>query len=330
MRYSMKIVKFDKSKAPTAITNALKGAHQIIDLSEIEKFKYSDFYHMKTCDFFLNNGTFGSEHPKRIWKPDVDNHKLAVMNHRNDLVNMFANHYGKKILYFESATLSRMKCNYINKFYKHISPRFYRMGLNHWVFSKTKWCKPIKGRLEQNLKSIEYENNFTFKNVFNHKWKNNKDGYILILPGLEDDPTSSVPVESFVEQTVHWIKKVTDRKIVIKAHPHSKLTYDNLGVEVMVGESRIVDLAKDIYCAVLDSSTSIFELTELGIPTITTEHSFGVGLGNTDYTKIENLHYASSEDVLKWYEQMASTEFLMSELDDPSFIMPRIKELLYE
>ena len=32
----MKIVKFDKSKAPTAITNALKGAHQIIDLSERE------------------------------------------------------------------------------------------------------------------------------------------------------------------------------------------------------------------------------------------------------------------------------------------------------
>jgi len=147
---------------------------------------------------------------------------------------------------------------------------------------------------------------------------------------LEDDPTSSIPVAKFVAQTVHCIKQVTDRKIVVKAHPHSKLTYDDLDVEVMVGDSKIVDLAKDVYCAVLDSSTSIFELTELGIPTITTKHSFGVGLGNTDYTKIENLHYASSEEVLNWYEQMASTEFLMSEFNSKDFIMPRIMELLNE
>ena len=98
----------------------------------------------------------------------------------------------------------------------------------------------------------------------------------------------------------------------------------------MTGSNRIVDIVKDVYCAVLDSSTSIFELTELGIPTITTQHSFGVGLGNTDYTKIENLHYASSEEVLKWYEQMASTEFLMSEFADEDFITPRIMELLDE
>jgi len=326
----MKIVKFDKSKAPTAIANALKQNHQIIDLSDVTAFGYEHFWHMKTCHFFLNNGTFGSTHIKRQWLPNADNHKMAVMNHRNEMVNMFAKHFNKNIIHLESATLSRMKCNYVNKFYKQIAPRFYRMGLNHWVFSHTKWCKPIKGRLEKNLKLIEEENKFTFKNVFNHQWKNNKDGYIVILPGLEDDPTSSIPVAEFVAQTVHWIKKATNRKIVVKAHPHSKLTYENLGVEVMTGPTRLTDLAKDLYCAVLDSSTSIFELTELGIPTITTQHSFGVGLGNTDYTKIENLHYASSEEVLKWYEQMASTEFLMSEFADEDFITPRIMELLDE
>ena len=204
------------------------------------------------------------------------------------------------------------------------------MGLNHWVFSKTKWCKPIKDRLEKNLKLIEDANNIKFTNVFNHKWKNNKNGYVLILPGLEDDPTSSIPVAEFVAQTVHWIKQVTDRKIVVKAHPHSKLTYNDLDVEVLTGPSKIVDLTKDVYCAILDSSTSIFELTELGIPTITTEHSFGVGLGNTDYTKIEDLYYASKEEVLKWFEQMASTEFLLGEFNNEEFILPRIEELLNE
>ena len=324
----MKIVQFDKSKAVTSITHALKEKHEIINLSNTDSFNYKDFYDMKTCDFFLNNGTFGSNHPKRQWLPDANNHKMAVMNHRNELVNMFAYHFNKKIIHIESATLSRMKCNYVNNFYKQIPPRYYRMGLNHWVYSKTKWCKPIKGRLEKTISLIESANNIKFTNVHNHQWKNNKDGYILILPGLEDDPTSSIPVAEFVAQTVHWIKQVTDRKIVIKAHPHSKLTYSDLDVEVMVGNNKIVDIAKDVYCAILDSSTSIFELTELGIPTITTEHSFGVGLGNTDYRKVENLHYANSNEVLKWFEQMASTEFLMSEFDNTDFILPRIKELL--
>jgi len=324
----MKIVQFDKSKAVTSITQALKDNHEIINLSNTDSFNYKDFYDMKTCDFFLNNGTFGSNHPKRQWLPDANNHKMAVMNHRNELVNMFAYHFNKKIIHIESATLSRMKCNYINKFYKEIPPRYYRMGLNHWVYSKTKWCKPIKGRLEKTISLIESANNIKFTNVHNHQWKNNKDGYILILPGLEDDPTSSIPVAEFVAQTVHWIKQVTDRKIVVKAHPHSKLTYDNLNVEVMTGDSKIVDIAKDVYCAILDSSTSIFELTELGIPTITTEHSFGVGLGNTDYRKVENLHYANSNEVLNWFEQMASTEFLMSEFGNGEFILPRIMELL--
>jgi hypothetical protein len=326
----MKIVKFDKSKAPTAIANALKGKHEIIDLSDVTAFGYEHFWHMKSSDFFLNNGTFGSTHPKRQWLPNAENHKMAVMNHRNEMVNMFAKHFNKNIIHLESATLSRMKCNYINKFYKVIPPRFYRMGLNHWVFSHTKWCKPIKGRLEKNLKLIEEENKFTFKNVFNHQWKNNKDGYIVILPGLEDDPTSSVRVDKFVANAVKTIRQYTDRKIIVKAHPHSKLTYENLDVKVMTGSNRLVDLAKDIYCAVLDSSTSVFELTELGIPAITTEHSFGMLLGNTDLSKIENLHYASSEEVLNWYEQMASTEFLMSEFADEDFITPRIVELLDE
>jgi len=326
----MKIVQFDKSKAVTSITHALKDKHEIINLSNTDSFNYKDFYDMKTCDFFLNNGTFGSEHTKRQWMPNADNHKMAVMNHRNELVNMFAYHFNKNIIHIESATLSRMKCNYINKFYKQIPPRFYRMGLNHWVFSKTKWCKPIEGRLEKNLELIESANHIKFTNVFNHKWKNNKNGYILILPGLEDDPTSSIPVDKFVEQSVHWIKQVTDRKIVVKAHPHSKLNYNNLDVKVITGESKIVDMKDDIYCAVLDSSTSIFELTELGIPTITTEHSFGVGLGNTDLRKIEKLNYAKSDEVLKWYKQMASTEFLLSEFNNEEFILPRIMELLNE
>ena len=68
----------------------------------------------------------------------------------------------------------------------------------------------------------------------------------------------------------------------------------------------------------------------MGIPVITTVHSFGMLLGNTEFSKIENLYYATSDEVLKWYEQMAATEFLLSEFNNKDFILPRIMELLNE
>lgn len=329
----MKIILFDKSKAPHQLFHALKNDSEVIDYTKVNSFNYEHLYHIKTCDFFINNGTFGSDHPKRNWLPNVENHKTAVMNHRNDIINMFARYYNKKIIWFESATISRMKCNYINKFYKEIPPRFYRMGLNHWVFSKTKWPTSQQGRLNSNLKIIEAENNIKFKNIENHQWKNNKNGFILILPGLEDDPTSSIPVDEFVRDNIKKIRKITDRKIVVKAHPHSKLEYKNIeekDVTVVVGGNKIVDMQNDIYCAVLDSSTSIFELVNLGIPTITTKHSFGADLKNTDISKIENLHYATSDEVYLWMEKMAATEYLLNEIGDVEFILPKIKELLNE
>ena len=332
----MKIVKFDDTKAAQAIQKALSG-HQFIDLSGKREFTYEDIYHIKTCDFMMNYGTFGSDHPTRQWTPETDKtadgygRKFAHFEFRNSIANMFAKYFNKPLIVFESATLSRVKNNYDNRHFKLIKPRYYRMGLGHCVWKHTKWCKPIEGRLEEKIKEIEESNTFKIQNIFNHQWKNNKDGSILILPGLEDDPTSSTPVEQWVTESVKEIRQHTDRKIVVKAHPVSKLTYDNLkqipNVEIYIGKNTIGDMAKDTYCGVLDSSTSIFQLIELGIPTFTTVYSFGYPLGNFELSKIENIHYANSNDVYKWYKEMISTEFTMKELEDPS-IIERIEELI--
>lgn len=334
----MKIIKFDNTKAAQAIEKALPN-HKFIDLSGKKEFTYEDIYHIKTCDFMMNYGTFGSTHPTRQWSPETDKRgdgyerKFAHFEFRNSIANMFAKHFNKPLIVFESATLSRVKNNYDNRHFKLIQPRFYRMGLGHWVWKHTKWCKPTKGRLEEKIKEIElYNPSFKIKNIFNHQWKNNKNGYILILPGLEDDPTSSVPVDKWVETSVRKIRKHTNRKIVIKAHPVSKLTYDNLkeikNLEIYTGKDKTIgDMAKDTYCGVLDSSTSIFQLIELGIPTFTTQFSFGFPLGNSDLSKIENINYANSNNVYNWYNDMISTEFTMEELESPS-IISKIEELI--
>lgn len=334
----MKVIKFDNTKATQAIEEALLG-HEFIDLSDKKEFTYEDIFNIKTCDFMMNYGTFGSTHPTRQWTPETDNlgngyeKKFALFEFRNSLANMFAQYFNKPLIVFESATLSRIKCNYINEHFKLIKPRFYRMSLSHWVYYHGKWCKPIKGRLQEKINEIEESNNIKIKNIFNHQWKNNKDGSILILPGLEDDPTSSIPVEKWVNETVKEIRKYSGRKIIIKGHPVSKLTYENLkdvyNTEVYVGKKIISEMINDTYCAVLDSSTSIFQLIELGIPTFTTKYSFGSPLGNINLNKIENIYYANSEEVLNWYEKMISTEFTLKEMKEPK-IIDRIKELIYD
>ena len=58
----------------------------------------------------------------------------------------------------------------------------------------------------------------------------------------------------------------------------------------------------------------MFELINLGIPCVCSLSSFAAPLGNTNLSNVDNLYYASSEEVLKWYQDMAYTEFSDLEL----------------
>ena len=200
------------------------------------------------------------------------------------------------------------------------------MGLNHWTYGLGTFCKAKKDdRLEKLIK--QYPQSGMRDQIFNHKWKNNKDGYILLLPGLENDPTSSVPVDQFVKNSIEDIRKVTDRKICIKPHPLSSLDFSNLDVE-LINKQPIQAIAGDVYCGVNDSSTSIFEMITLGMPCITSYQSFGTPLKNTEINNIENLYYADEEEVLNWYRDMSYTEFTVEQIAHPNIIKLWIKELL--
>jgi len=180
-----------------------------------------------------------------------------------------------------------------------------------------KFCK------ENNSKRLEYlirQFPGMKEQVLRHKWTNNKDGYILLLPGLENDPTSSMPVDQFVRKTVEDIKKITDRKICIKPHPFTSLDFSDLGVEIIDKERTIQDVSPEVYCCVIDSSTSIFEIITLGIPCITSTNSFGTPLKNTEINKIENLYYADEKEVKNWYIDMSHTEFTTDLLQHPNMI----------
>ena len=345
-----KIVSLGTSNAISAISHAIKMWCKGLNLSIYRIFQRpvskllseEDVVRIINCDAFLVDGTWGSTSPKRqkyktidIEKDKdgkvIDFNRFAWMEYVNLQASRLAKKYRKPLLVTESATLSRIKCNYIDTWYKKTGPRYYRMGKNQWTYGKTKWCKSLNLQRLNNMIMLttRYNPEVKLENIYNHQWKNNKDGAVLIVPGLEHDPTSSMPVPEFIKTTVEKVRKATTRKILVKAHPHSKIVIEDLveDVEVVDRDVTLNTIIDDVYCGVLGESTSIFQLIYLGIPCITSQYNFGVELENTNIDKIEDLYYATPEEVLEWYKMVSYTEFTLQEFDS-DMIFHYIKELI--
>ena len=373
MKKLKKIVSLGTSNAISAIEHAIKhwGKRENLSLHRVFKYPVSgkllseeDVVRIINCDAYLVDGTWGSTSPKRqkyktadIEKDKygkvIDFNRFAWMEYVNLQASRLTTKYRKPLLVTESATLSRIKCNYIDIWYKKSPPRYYRMGLGQWTYGKTKWCK-VRGAVEQKSATYphDYESNkwgslqrldsmihlteranigVKIYNIYNHQWKNNKDkdGAVLIVPGLEHDPTSSIPVSEFIKTSVEKVRKATTRKILVKPHPHSKIVIQDLvkDVEVVSKDISLNSIIDKVYCGVLGESTSIFQLINLGIPCITSQYNFGVELKNTNIDKIEDLYYATPKELLDWYKMVSYTEFTIQEFDSP-LIFPYIKELI--
>ena len=347
-----KIVAFGSGNALAAICGVINSnsqsdmsVHRVVEVKD-KPISLEDLYWIKNADAYLVDGTWGSTNPARQWKPDkiyAEDSKLAhgrpstgVRSARMEFINVFvqelAKMYNKKVIVTESATLSRIKCNYIDSWYKNTGPRYYRMGLGHWTYGRTKWCKVDNSkpsRLHTMIEKTEKKNKIKLQNIEPHQWKNNKDGAVLIMPGLEYDPTSSVSVPEFIKTSVERVRLATNRKIIVKPHPLSKIVVKDLvkDVEVLPRETKLRTIVDRVYCGVLGESTSIFELINLGIPCITSKWNFGIKLNNTSIDRIEKIYYATPLEVLNWYKMVSHTEFDMEEFNS-HLIIPYIKELL--
>ena len=210
----LKIVSLGTSNAISAIAHAIKmwgkghnlSIYRIFQRPVSKLLSEEDVVRIINCDAFLVDGTWGSTSPKRqkyktidIEKDKdgkvIDFNRFAWMEYVNLQASRLAKKYRKPLLVTESATLSRIKCNYIDTWYKKTGPRYYRMGLNNWTYGKTKWCKSLNLQRLNNMIKLtnRYNPEVKLENIYNHQWKNNKDGAVLIVPGLEHDPTSSMP-----------------------------------------------------------------------------------------------------------------------------------------
>ena len=338
----MKTVTIGESNPLLAIkttldTRSIKNHHIPVKCSE-EPFKGSlltvnDLYAIQQADVCFIFGTWGSTNSNRVWHPKHNKRSQAWVENINTFFTNILNSYNKKFIVFETGTLCRIRntMSDVNGMsWKDSTPLYYRMGLNHWTYGKAKFCKPKTDRLNIYIKN-NLELSSVFKNQFNnHTWENNKDGDIIICPGLENDPTATKPVEQFVEDSYTKIREHTDRNIFVKPHPGSLIDYSKY--DEIDKKTPLKNLKERLYCAVLDNSTSIFELTFLGIPCFTSSANVGYKLKNNDLSKRKEIYYSDKHEMKQWYNEMAHTEFTFAEISSnhktETDILNYIRELI--
>ena len=157
----IKIVSLGTSNTISAIEQAIRNWGREFEFSlyriletQNKVLSPKDVSNIKDCNAYLIDGTWGSTNPARqkYRTADVERTKYGVliedkfvrsawMEYVNTQANLLSKQYNKPLLVTESATLSRIKCNHIDTWYKTTGPRYYRMSLGHWTYGKGKWCQ---------------------------------------------------------------------------------------------------------------------------------------------------------------------------------------------
>lgn len=281
-------------------------------------------HNFDAADVIIVNGTWGSDLRKETYLegykddkfvdgciPDIEYegdsipylNRSATLDYINTELVRMANEQNKPVVVFESSTLSRAEANYETEF---SLKDYVRVGLGSWIHGDGKWLS------EDDFDTPQVVN---AQRLYDHAWRHNRDGAIYIFTGFEMDPTSTKHPKDFLLETINKIRSKTNRRICIKVHPISNLQNTTKELLKQYKDIRVVgknismqDLYQDMYCAVIDNSTSIFELIDAGIPTFCSTINFGSELLNTDVENICDPYLASKKEVLNWTKRMSCTE----------------------
>jgi hypothetical protein len=276
--------------------------------------EYMNYFH--DANVIVLNGTWGSDLRKRLYMPKDFSYdrvssgellqKYRLRSAAQDVLNShwvdLARKHNKKVVVFESRTISRAEDNYRKTDHK----ANVRISLDSWIYEHGKWLTP---------NDFDAPRLTNAERLYDHSWNINENGSIYIFTGLEIDPTSTMPINEFLESSIKTIRKHTERRIKIKIHPVSKmqkeyqyLTEKYKNIKFLSSKQNISEMYEDMYCAVINNSTSIFELIDAGIPTYCARENFGRDLKNTDLNTINSPYLASKQEVLGWVNNMSCTE----------------------
>lgn len=168
-------------------------------------------------------------------------------------------------------------------------------------------------------------------------WK--KGSHVLVLAqnpiGFQFQDENNTYVE-WINKTIDEIRKVTDRKIIVRMHPNSKPSNsvlhggkgnrklvtiarrDNVEISQLQGRLNFFEGLKDAHCCVTHSSSAAVDSIMFGVPTFVLSDRCIVHAGleqvwEDDLSKIESI---TERDRTQWAYNMAYTSYTNEQLDE--------------
>jgi len=206
---------------------------------------------------------------------------------------------------------------------KQSNHEYYRIGLNGF----------LNGQGEFNNENSNAERLKTYGDLYNtwNGWKDNSSGHILILLQLPGDASLRDSNHGeWLLDTVEQIRKITQRKIMIRFHPAmsekghenffgdvGKIVFKNYK-EVYWSDGIDRTLQQDLKEAktcVTYSSGSAIDSVVYGIPTIAIdEGNFAYPICSKSIDAVENPIKAEKETVMQWLQDLSYCQWNRAEM----------------
>lgn len=197
----------------------------------------------------------------------------------------------------------------------------WRIGINGFLAKESFWASPNVKLQEEKVKRLK---------IAWHKWQNDQDGHILIalqLPG--DASLRGVDISDWCYDVVERIREKTNRRIVIRLHPHTSQKALDTSIYRLAGRLSLAgfksirwsqgtswrdDLDK-AYCTVTYTSGLAVDSVLAGVPTIACDSgNFAFGISSNSVEDINDVYLAEDKEIEHWIHNMVMAQWSEEEI----------------
>jgi hypothetical protein len=198
----------------------------------------------------------------------------------------------------------------------------WRVGLNGYLNRSAEWALLTPADAEHRLADM---------NISWPGWKNNQDGHVVLVLQLPGDASlRGQDINEWAFDSVTRLRKVTDKKIVIRSHPlcsdrgfhdHTDLAVRILSSGmggIQLSDGAVVPWKKELenaYCTVTYSSGMAVDSVLSGIPTIACDDgNFAYGFSTNAVEDVESLRLATRGEIEQWLNFLAGCQWSVGEM----------------
>jgi len=198
---------------------------------------------------------------------------------------------------------------------------YWRVGVNGYLGRDARWPVLPEDAAESRLAQFGIDEW--------SDWKNKDNGHILLglqIPG--DASLRGTDIYAWAQHTITEIRKVTDRKILIRPHPLTsdkgledlyrfagRITFDGVkNISYSTGNTLQQDL-KGAYCTVVFSSGMSIDSVVSGVPVVCGDSSnFAWPVCTRNLNLIEDLVLPDAKKISAWLRHLAACQWSKKEM----------------